>query len=975
MKRNKLSALFVLLVALLFLLPSAAALGSTSGESGDTEPEAENSVPLGEEMETEYSEAGEDPEIPDPVNELTENSYLVPYGQQITHPVKPVGPGNGPDTSVETKSSVMVISKIGLHDEDGFPVDELDDGEEGKVSAEVTNEGGKEDVMTDVEVDFYYIDKDEDTYYIDGANIEYIEGDGNSSTAMVNWTTDMLARTIKVIADADGSDGGPSEGYQDVNITQANYAQKIYCPYPAGSGEAGDTLNYWIKVDNIGEKTDDVKLEVEGAGVWSVKFDNGQSTKTIYNMKSEEHKWEKVSVTIPNGAGGDAYKDITIKATSQSNTNKVRTFDLRTTVLRSDTPILILDRDHGSQPQPYWNDASRYWAQALDDGGYTGMHYRTTSSVSDTKDYDIIMLSAGYDWQYGLTSTDETNLIAFLKDGGSVWIGGGLFMQASDEPSYGKTCVHPLYYNYMNVSWQAQNRHPPRPLIGVAGDPIGKGMVYSMNYVWTVGQDWGESVWPYTNDTWSAGIYHHGDVYAGMRHHWQGSTPDKPEEYRSVYTGIDLCQVGDEFPMSSSGYWGDPDRTDVMYNIATWLGVAPPLPKANDLALEKIIDPAGDYIYPGDDMTINVEVANYGIKDYETSYTVTVDIEQTNGAYTKTLTKPMDASDNPIPARGWAYPGAQIVSLDWTVPTEEDAEYKFTAKVGSDDNNDNNEKVATATAKKVEDMRTNKCEWEWRTHYWLTAVKDTPIRFDLEVENIGARESTFDAYVNILDPWESGILAKLEKEVKVGAGHTKTVHFVWTPDKAAGCRDATQSWRVSYTDDGPPYWIDVGVDYKDDDTSNNEIEHDKADYGGQVGDITVVDWYESGEAGAHGWDLGDPWHWTPMFTQGGEYGAWHGNKSSVIEGTPHYDDNTRGIMTSPVLDWGQYSAVRSDYLYVVQMRNPDYVSIQIKKEDEPDYWKDAPHNHYANYSMDRGSGGYLNNGNNYNDYASHKTQI
>ena len=140
--------------------------------------------------------------------------------------------------------------------------------------------------MTDVEVDFYYIDKDGDIYYIDSANIDYIEGDGNSSTAIVDWKADMLARQIKVVADPDGSDGGPSEGYQDINVTQADYAQKLYCPYPTGSGEAGDTLDFWVKVDNIGGEDDDACVglfrhdggdEIQSASIWEMDVQHEQA--------------------------------------------------------------------------------------------------------------------------------------------------------------------------------------------------------------------------------------------------------------------------------------------------------------------------------------------------------------------------------------------------------------------------------------------------------------------------------------------------------------------------------------------------------------------------------------------------------------------------------------------------------------------------------------------------------------------------
>ena len=201
-----------LLVALLFLLPPAAAFDSIIDTDDGT---GSGSIPS---VDNEEIPDIEDPD-PSPDNEgETGNSDSEGTMSNVL-----------PDTDVRTKSTVMVVSKIGLHDKDEDPVDELDDGEEGKISAEVTNDGAKQDVMTDVEVDFYFVDKDDEEYYIDTDIIPYIEGDGNSSIAMVDWTADMLALKIKVVADVDGSDGGPGERYQDVNITKADYAHKLLC--------------------------------------------------------------------------------------------------------------------------------------------------------------------------------------------------------------------------------------------------------------------------------------------------------------------------------------------------------------------------------------------------------------------------------------------------------------------------------------------------------------------------------------------------------------------------------------------------------------------------------------------------------------------------------------------------------------------------------------------------------------------------
>ena len=981
MKRPQFQAIFSLVVAILFLLPSATVLGSTSGEDDPIIPEAVIDQPSDgmTDSGSEDSAEQEDPLLPD-LLPGSDDMTLMPYGKNYATPTRPgtTRPG-GFDTSVRAKSSVMVIQKIGLHDEDEIPVERLDDGQQGKISAEISNEGGEWDVMTDVEVDFYYIDRDEDVYYIGSDLLPLIEGEGESATAMVDWTADMLAEKIRVVADPDGSDGGPAIEEQEVEIVQADYAQKLYCSYPAGSGTAGDTLNYWIKVNNIGKKNDNIKLETQGAGVWTVQFDNGQSSKTIFNLGSDQYTWEEVSVTIPAGAGGNDRRDISIVATSQSDTDKSRSLVITTTVLRSSRPILVFDRDRGSSEYGTWCDTSKYWTTALNDGGYEGMFFYTASLPSDLSSYDVILMNTGYDWQYGLQSSEQTSLINYLKNGGSLWIGGAMFMQGSNEPAWGKTTTNPLFWRYMNASWQAQSRNPPRPVIGVAGDPIGKGRIYGTNTIFTEGQDWAEAIWPYANDTWSDGVFYMGNEYLGVRHHWQGSTVDKPNQYRTLFTGVDLAQVGDTYEKDENGYYGHPDRTDLMFNAVTWLGVSPPLPHANDLGVTEIIDPQGQYIYPGDQMEINIEVANFGIKDFESTFTMTVDIEAVQGgSYSTTLTQNVDTRNNPIPARGWAYPGTTVVSLTWTVPNDEDVRYRFTASVSDDDDNDNNEMVTEATSKKIEDVKAVGSVWEWRLHYWLAAVKNTPVRIDVEVENVGARTMTFTTYVDIVDPWESGILEGFEREITLGAGHVRKVPFVWTPDKAAGCRDATQSWRVNYASDGPPYWLNVGVHIEDDEPGNDHVRYAKGSYGSNVGDVTVVDWYESGERGSSGWDGFGPehvWHWSPLGAFGGEFGIWHGNKSSVETGVPRYDHDTKGIMTSPVLDWTQYSAIRSDYLYTSQMQSPDYVSLQIKMHDSPDYWKDAPRNYYANYSHNSGSGGYLNNGNNYVDYANHETQL
>ena len=953
---SRLNFILVLLVVLLFCMPTTAALDTSSEGSDIEEPgvvDMDQDVDIPEEVEPPADSQEEETE-----DEDTGDNAPVDFS-----------PPTEVDPTIRTKSAIMIVSKIGLHDKNEDSVEELDDGEEGKISAEVTNEGAKQDTMTNVEVDFYFIDKDDEEYYIDTDIIPLIEGDGNSSIAMVDWTADMLALRIKVVADVDGSDGGPGEGYQDINITEADYAQKLHCAYTTGSGYSEDVLEYYFRVDNIGSKTDDVRLEVENAGSWTVQFDNGQDTKTVYDLSSGDHTWQKVSVTIPAAAGGDDYLEVNIVATSQGNTNKVKDIELRTTVLRSQKPILMLDRDKNTR-----TDGTRYWAAALDDAGYEGMYDQTTGAISNADSYDAIIICTGFVGPRvnGLTSQDQTALISFLKNGGSLWIGGARFIQASLEPQFGKTNRWELFYKYMNVTWAAHDRRIALggTLNGVPGDPIGQGRSYGQNLVYNEGHSHLESIWFEKDDTSSHGTFLYGeDQFFGTRHHYTGSTPDQPKEYRTAYTGIDLAQVGDTYGINEHGTYGHPDRTDVMYNHATWLGVAPPLPEVKDLGIYEIVDPAGKYVYPGDTIDINVEVANYGIKDHESSFDLDVEIEQINGGYTKTLSTTVDTTEDPIPAKGIAYPGMITVSLPWTIPSEEGAKYKFTAKLGNDDNAANNENFTYGRAKKLVDVQTIGSTYTYRVFMIFAALKDTPMRINVEIENIGSREATFDVFVDIIEPYESGSLEYLSKEVTLDPGHGRMVPFIWTADKAAGVKTSTQM-NGAYTSDGPPYWMDVGINLEDDDTDNNIVFHNA---GSRLGDIFVADFVENGEMGNHGWTVEEPWHTSVVWDKDPLHSWYCGNDSTVKEGIPKYDNGIDAAMYSPVFDWTNYVAARFDCIKRYELeQNVDYVSLQIIRLDENDVWRDVGN---VNWSDETHLASSSRANNELRDYAGHIVQM
>jgi len=158
------------------------------------------------------------------------STMILPPGKSHTHEAPPSAPltqNNKParwpcgiPQPVETASTLMIVDNMILYDKNRNRTDSLGEGEDGFLSAEVTNEGNSHCVMTEVEVDFYYIDMDGGTHFIDRDVIEIIQGNGDSETAMVSWKATLLAREIRVIADQDGSDGGPAECIEDVTINR-----------------------------------------------------------------------------------------------------------------------------------------------------------------------------------------------------------------------------------------------------------------------------------------------------------------------------------------------------------------------------------------------------------------------------------------------------------------------------------------------------------------------------------------------------------------------------------------------------------------------------------------------------------------------------------------------------------------------------------------------------------------------------------
>jgi len=297
--KSTFAAISSIAVAIMFLIPpTVIAEGWGSGSEIPAVYEDGGSI-------SQITFEEETPSSAETINEVVEESeilndgtkdYPATFGPDTTNPdtpeppalpddgTKPGGWPEGVPKPIETKSAVMTISKFTLLHENKEIAESLDDGEDGFIAVDITNEGRSEDIMTDVEVDFYYVDSDGRDHYINRYVIDTIEGNGESKTAIVSWDASMLAEKIRIIADQDGSDGGPSERIEDITVNPAEYFQVLKVPYNRGSGVPGNSAEFDIKVLNVGTNTDTVELRFTGEGNWNAEFEGGSSRKTLSDM-------------------------------------------------------------------------------------------------------------------------------------------------------------------------------------------------------------------------------------------------------------------------------------------------------------------------------------------------------------------------------------------------------------------------------------------------------------------------------------------------------------------------------------------------------------------------------------------------------------------------------------------------------------------------------------------------------------------
>ena len=256
-----------------------------------------------------------------------------------------------------------------------------EDGETVECSATVRNFGRENQIARDVNVEFWFQDQ-----YIGTGIVDEIQP-GENGTVSVDWIAEFGSHTMRIVADPDGSDGGPDEYSVLLNVTRSTYSVGLELEHNASWIKNSQTNYYYIKVTNFGSSTDTFDLDFDsmkygesGSG-WSIDLDEESVT-----LDSDESTYVRLSVEYLSGSP-DYLAQAVVEVTAQSrgDTDRHRTVFATTDVIH-DVPILIVDDDGQHDVDEDGNPMlpGRFW---LDWGGTYGAQCGYLMNASLDKNY------------------------------------------------------------------------------------------------------------------------------------------------------------------------------------------------------------------------------------------------------------------------------------------------------------------------------------------------------------------------------------------------------------------------------------------------------------------------------------------------------------------------------------------------------------------------------------------------------------
>ena len=890
-----------------------------------------------------------------------------------------------PDLTTEEKMKEKVVAsdKRGLALEvtklnaDPDPEGEdVIDGTTVELEAYVQNHGSdpEEDRAENVEVQFFmddeYIGNDTaqdayDNYYIDG---------GDTGYAYSTWIAEEGTHELKAVADPQGRTGGPTSLSISVTIQKRDYDVDVTCGWPTASGAAGDDVRFYVTVRNNGKEKDTFDLSVvdKKSPGWAKKnplgseylrSDSDDSWVDEVTLETGEVEILYLDVEIPlnlrktGGSGAPNEEDyVEVVVESHDANSDAESVLLRTTAIQKKSsatpPILIIDDDESSSEpngeNVYWANTAPSWYPVLDkvfekeikDAGLSDgnnfIYKKQTNppSAAVMNNYDLVIWDFGYDWTGDPVASQRNAAKTYLNNGGNILMSHPNCWYGNVDPGAGYVKVD-LFKNYFHISHVSTGVGIPRPLVGVAGDEIGGGLVFEeiSGATFTRIFDWapGLQIDPREPGK-STGVFYakaaSADPYVAVKYN-DTDLEDDDTDFRTMYMGFSLYDIGD--------FYGDrnfKDAKDVatraifVEKALTWFGVAPKLPDKFDLRTE-ITDPRGGYVEPGDNSfnDMNFTIFNEGLA-YAQNVELFVNITNTDTSGTERYTIDEDNNGNPIEIA--SRESITISINDWE-PKDGD-KYSITAEatVSGETYHDNDKDTHPVEAKEYRDIECRAFWYSVEQPYFLAGIENVPVICDALVENKGSRMETFDLKFTVYDPYvkinnvqESDIdkdnddIYDFSRGVTLQSGQSQHLKFVWTPRMSAGIVDGYtpaygQAWEYPYQVSISSY-LSADEETKNDYTfaeliggaASNQLGLPIAKYGAVFDEQgwlwTTGDWSTYDLGGTS--DEYNEWHVTYTAATSGPNALHAGDdRSSIDQSTFHYDQNLDVWAISPALD-------------------------------------------------------------------------
>ena len=838
-----------------------------------------------------------------------------------------------------------------------------EDGEVIECTATVHNFGNERQIAYNVNVEFWRGDN-----YIGTDTVDEIQP-GENGTATVEWKALYGSHTMTIIADPDGSDGGPDDYSVTLNVTRSDYSPVLDLMYNASWIKNTNSNKYYIKVTNQGTNTDTIDLDFETTkygndpGGWSISLSDDS-----VGLDGGESTYVTLTVGYTN-APVDYTAEAVVKVTAQSETDSSRDFELYTTTdVIHDVPILYVDDDgqHPDQPRmsysviggQYGPETDEINLEALDanyhglyhhvelegdvtgsgppsNQGASGPPYDSSSGISPytiggervyLSNYDIVIWDSGYletltasnyDWDLSNeahTWYDQTELMKYMDKGGCfIWISN---KGTEYHDSQAGTYSNPLITDYFNVVRCVQQGGLQYRIVGVTQHPVGRGIDAENTFIYSVAGDRSDSLWPGEG---AEGIYYSGTSYTTV-----GYERDRVDGSHQRYKAIMQTVRWASFGGSYWHYYRDrsPMREKAVAQSMAWLGVPQRIAGEYELRIDAIGSPLGKYVEPNQNIPLEVSVKNIGHKDITQQFSVVFKVEDLDNGGTRF--QRTEQVDTDIAA------GESIsVSTSWSSGRPQDGgHYNVTFEIvfGDDTYDDNNKAWTLQEGKLLKDVTFETANYEKSTFYWNSTRIGDPTEVWTIVTNNGSVTASFDVDLVIMSPLGTEVFSKTTTVEDLAPGEERKLSWIWSPRNPAGY---LTNWHFGVNNRAHRDQYDVTFTAKwadDENTDNDEI----GIGGSQAPGIVVMGFCDLSEPRlmAEDWfkyDLsnhnnhGNEWENTPIHLQSNAYvsatNAWAVGYGDEDGSLPTIKNGWSTVAVSPRIDLTNYTEAIANWLY------------------------------------------------------------